>query len=156
MNYLKQKNKPIVWFAQRIPILGTAACLLAATSLPVIEIKGFDTFDFASVALWAGKIARCTIGAAIFSSLLPSLFAARWLLALSVGIIFSPLLDMVVRSRSLAEMMNSGDGEDFKSMIIPLIGLWVAALGLTLWIADLLIEGVKTLLGMKSRSSQLM
>lgn len=155
MNYLKQKTKPIIWIAQRIPILGSAACLLAATWLPVIEIKGFDTFDFASVALWAGKIARFTLGAVILSSLLPSLLAARWLLALSVGIIFSPLLDMVIRSLALAEMMDAGDGTDFKSLIIPLKGIWVAAMGLTLWIADLLIEGVKALLGMKRRYSQI-
>lgn len=154
MNKLKRQNKPGTWIALRLTIICSAACLLASTWLPVIEIKGFDTFNFASVALWAGKVARFTLGGVILAALLPSLLSARWLLALSVGILFSPLLDMIIRSLSLAEMMGAGDGGDIKSLIVPLTGFWVAAAGLALWIVDLVIESVKVLIQLKQGSNQ--
>jgi hypothetical protein len=136
MNRPRNNQQPLLWITLRMPILLSAGLLLAATWLPVVEIKGFDTFDFSTVALWAGRISRFTLGAAILALALPSLYAARWFLVLSVGILLSPLVDMVVRSLSLAEMMDVGIGGDFKSLIVPLNGSWVAAAGLVLWIAD--------------------
>lgn len=149
MNRPRNNKKPVLWVAMRMPILISATLLLAATWLPVVEIKGFDTFDFASVALWAGRIARFTLAATILALALPSQTAARWFLALSVGILLSPLVDMVVRSLSLAEMMDAGLGGDFKSLIIPLKGSWLAAAGLVLWLTDSVWVAVRVMLRRK-------
>lgn len=142
-----------MWVALRLSILCSAVSLIMATWLPVIEIKGFDTFDFASVALWAGKVSRFTLGGIILALLLPNLQAARWLLALSVGILFSPLLDMVVRSLSLAEMMKTDDGGDVTALIVPLKGSWFACVGLVFWIVDLMLAGVRSLMLRKRHSN---
>lgn len=149
MNRARNNNSPLPLIAVRLPILISASLLLAATWLPVVEIKGFDTFDFSTVALWAGRIARFTLAAAILSITLPSLITARWFLVLSVGILLSPLVDMVVRSLSLAEMMDAGLGGDFKSLIVPLNGTWAAVAGLLLWLADSIWAGITTVLRRK-------
>ena len=138
MSHSMNQASPAAFVAFRIPMLCAAVLLLMATWFPVIEIKGFDTFNFSTVALWPSRIARFTLIAVILAVFLPSLQTARWLLALSVGILFSPLLDMVVRSVSLAEIMDAGESGDVKSLIVPLKGSWAAAGGLAFWLIDLL------------------
>jgi hypothetical protein len=123
---------------ERLPIVAAAALFLLATRLPVIEIKGFDTFSLTSVAMWATKAARITLGVALVCVLVRPLGISRWWMALSVGILLSPLADMAIRAKDLVEMMGD-DAVDANDMIVLKDGTRACAAGLGFWVLDLLL-----------------
>lgn len=138
MNRLKQQSTiPSKAIALRLPILAAAGILMASTWLPIVEIKGFDTFALKSVALWPGIIVRYTLSITALCLLLPSLQLSRWWMALSIGILFSPLLDIALRAKDLAEMMTSEDMPSAADLVIPLKGFWAFVIGFALWLIDL-------------------
>jgi hypothetical protein len=94
-------------------LLAAAALLLRASWLPVIEIKGFDTFALESVAMWATRAARVTLIAVILCLLVRPLALARWWMALSVG------------------------QGDMSELIVIKTGTWVCAAGLACWLLDI-------------------
>ena len=116
-----------------------AGLLLRATWLPVVEIKGFDTFALESVAMWATRAARVTLIATLLCLPLRPLGIARWWMALSVGILIGPLADMAVRTVDLADMMKSGGQGDIAKLIVIQTGTWICAVGLVAWLLDLLL-----------------
>jgi hypothetical protein len=118
-------------------LLAAAALLLRASWLPVIEIKGFDTFALESVAMWATRAARVTLIAVILCLLVRPLALARWWMALSVGILIGPLADMAVRTVDLVEMMKSSGQGDMSELIVIKTGTWVCAAGLACWLLDI-------------------
>ena len=120
-------------------LLCSAGLLLWATRLPVIEIKGFDTFALESVAMWATRAARVTLIVVILCLPLRPLGISRWWMALSVGILIGPLADMAVRTVDLTEMMKSSDQGDISKLIVIRTGTWVCAVGLACWVLDLLV-----------------
>jgi len=117
-------------------LLAAAALLLRASWLPVIEIKGFDTFALESVAMWATRAARVTLIAVILCLLVRPLALSRWWMALSVGILIGPLADMAVRTVDLVEMMKSSGQGDMSALIVIKTGTWVCAAGLACWLLD--------------------
>lgn len=136
----------------RLLLLIAADLLLIATWLPVIEIKGFDTFAFDSLALWATRSARVTLTIVLICLLIRPIFLSRWWLAFSVGILFSPLTDMVVRAIDLAEMMKSQVEGDMTQLIILRTGAWFCVAGLSFWLLDLVVAGVRLLLARREKS----
>ena len=118
-------------------MLAAAALLLRASFVPVIEIKGFDTFALESVALWATRIARITLGAAVLCLLVKPLGVSRWWLALSVGIMIGPLTDMAMRAVDLAKMMATDGPGNINDLIVIRTGTWLCAAGLGCWLLDL-------------------
>lgn len=136
MNTLR-KPAPAKGLLETLLLLVAAALLLRATWLPVIEIKGFDTFALESVAMWATRAARVTLIAAMLCLALRSLGVSRWWMALSVGILIGPLADMAVRAVDLAEMMKTSGQGDPTGLIVVRAGTWVCAAGLACWLLDL-------------------
>lgn len=122
---------------ERMPLLFAALLLLRATWLPVIEIKGFDTFALDSIAMWATRAARFTLIASILTLLIRSRAPSRWWMALSVGILFGPLSDMAVRAADLAKMMQPEGIDEINHFIIILPGTWICMAGLIFWLGDL-------------------
>jgi hypothetical protein len=120
-----------------LPLCIAAALLLRATWLPVIEIKGFDTFALETVAMWATRAARVTLVISMVCLLVRPLAISRWWLALAVGIMLSPLADMAVRAVDLVKMMgNEGPGK-IDELIVLRTGTWICAAGLLFWLLDL-------------------
>ena len=134
-----RNHSPKSFWPQRLPGFIAAALLLRATWLPIIEIKGFDTFAFDSMALWATRSARVTLGIAILCLMLRSLTISRWWMALAVGILFSPLADMMVRAADLADMMKAEIQGDLKQLIVFRTGVWFCVAGLGFWLLDLVL-----------------
>ncbi|MEN9974492.1 MAG: hypothetical protein RLZZ282_498 [Verrucomicrobiota bacterium] len=122
-----------------LPLCLAAALLLGATWIPVIEIKGFDTFSLESVAMWATRAARVTLLGALLCLLLRPLGVSRWAMALSVGILIGPLADMGVRAMDLARMMETEGPGDFTGLIVVRAGTWICMAGLVFWLLDLAI-----------------
>jgi hypothetical protein len=58
-------------------------------------------------------------------------------MALSVGILISPLADMAVRAMDLAKMMETDGPGDIKELIVIRAGTWVCMAGLVFWLLDL-------------------
>jgi hypothetical protein len=126
----------------RIPIAVSAALLLAATWLPVVEIKGFDTFALDSIALWAARGARIALVGALACLLLRTLDVSRWWMALAAGILFAPLADMAVRALDLVEMMQDQIEGGPWDLIALKSGSWLCLAGLVFWLLDLAMAGV--------------
>jgi hypothetical protein len=147
-----QPRSLISCFLTRLPLLIAAGLLLRASWLPVIEIKGFDTFAFESLALWATRSARVTLAIAMVCLLFRPISLSRWWMAFSVGILFSPMTDMVVRAIDLAEMMKSQVEGDMTQLIILRTGTWFCVAGLSFWLLDLVVAGVRLLLARREKS----
>ena len=130
-------HKQTCWL-ERLPIVIAAILLLRATWLPVIEIKGFDTFSLDSIALWATRGARVTLCFALPCLMLRSLSLSlsRWWMALAVGILFSPLTDMAVRATDLAKMMESQVDGGVGQLVVLRQGTWFCVVGLLFWLID--------------------
>ncbi|MEI6176639.1 MAG: hypothetical protein WCS43_07085 [Verrucomicrobiota bacterium] len=151
MNTPDTPSNNYCWLA-RLPLLIAAGLLLRASWLPVIEIKGFDTFAFESLALWATRSARVTLVIVLVCLLFRPMSLSRWWMALSVGILVSPLTDMVVRAADLAEMMKSQIDGDMTQLIILRTGTWFCVAGLSFWLLDLAVAGVRLLLAMREKN----
>jgi hypothetical protein len=150
-------NTPHTYFSNyswlnRLLLLIAAGLLLRASWLPVIEIKGFDTFAFESLALWATRSARVTLAIVLVFLLFRPMFLSRWWMAFSVGILFSPMTDMVVRAIDLAEMMKSQVEGDMTQLIILRTGTWFCVAGLSFWLLDLGVAGVRLLLARREKN----
>ncbi|MEI6653856.1 MAG: hypothetical protein WCP45_03745 [Verrucomicrobiota bacterium] len=124
-------------FLECLLLAGAAGLLLRATWLPVIEIKGFDTFTLETVAMWATRAARVILGIALGCLLLRPLTVARWWMALAVGILLSPLADMAIRAQDLTQMMKTSGTADVSGLIVLRAGAWVCLAGLALWLLDI-------------------
>jgi hypothetical protein len=136
---MNDSRKPTLapsWLAC-LPLCLAATLLLRSTWLPVIEIKGFDTFALESVAMWATRAARVTLLISLLCLLIRPLGVSRWWMALSVGILISPLADMAVRAMDLAKMMETDGPGDIKELIVIRAGTWVCMAGLVFWLLDL-------------------
>lgn len=131
-SFLTHRVVPRAW------IFFSATFLLVASWMPIVEIKGFDTFDISTVALWGGRIANVTLFSTILTLMMQGQLVARWFLALSVGVLCSPMIDLLARCMSLADMMNSGQSIDITSLIVPLWGAWALCFGMVCWFFDLL------------------
>jgi hypothetical protein len=124
---------------ERLPLLAAAVLFLVATRLPIIEIKGFDTFSLTSVAMWATRAARFTLGAGLLCLLIRPMEISRWWMALSVGILLGPLADMAIRSADLVEMMGTDGPADPGEMIVLQSGTWACVAGLGFWVLDVVV-----------------
>jgi hypothetical protein len=151
MNTLRTRSRKNFWLL-RLPLFIAAVLLLRATWLPVIEIKGFDTFAFESLALWATCSARVTLAIVLVCLLLRPLSLSRWWMAFSVGILFSPLTDMAVRAADLAKMMKSQVEGDMTQLIILRTGTWFCVAGLSFWLLDLAMAGALLLLARREKN----
>jgi len=138
MNTLR-KPSPATKVLECLLLVCSAGLLLRATWLPVIEVKGFDTFALESIALWATRAARVTLVATILCLPLRPLGIARWWMALSIGILFSHLADMGVQAADMAKMMPGGGSIDIMNVIVFRTGTWFCAAGLACWVLDLLL-----------------
>ena len=115
----------------------SALFLIAASWMPVLEIRGFDTFGLNTIALWATRGARFALLACLLCLTMRSPAASRWWMALAVGMLSAPLMDMAVRSIDLMEMMGENGPTVDEGLIRPLAGSWLLVIGLMLWLADL-------------------
>lgn len=139
MNTLSPSRSWAGLILERLPLLAAAVLLLIATREPVVEIKGFDTFSLSSVAMWATRAARFTLGAALVFLLFRPLDFSRWWMALSAGILLGPLADMAIRSADLVEMMGSDAPSNPEEMIVLLSGAKICAAGFTFWVIDVIL-----------------
>ncbi len=132
-------HKPafVRWSLECLLLALAATLLLRATWLPVIEIKGFDTFALESVAMWATRAARVTLAIALLCLLIRPLTVARWWMALAIGILLSPLADMAIRADDLAKMMKTSGAGDIDGLVVLRSGTWVCVAGLLCWVLDL-------------------
>jgi len=135
----------------RLLLLIAADLLLIATWLPMIEIKGFDTFAFDSLHLWATRSARGTLTIVLVCLLFRPMSLSRWWMALTIGILFSPLTDMIVQAADLMNMMKSQVEGDMTQLIILRTGTWFCVAGLFFWLLDLTIAGVRLLLARREK-----
>jgi len=131
--------------ALRVPIAASATALLVAASLPMIEIKGFDTFALDSIALWAARGARVALWVALGCLMFRAQSLSRWWMALAIGILFSPMIDMAANALDLAEMMRDQISGSPMEMIQLKSGAYLCVVGLGFWLLDLLIAGVRRL-----------
>jgi len=138
MNSLRQPTATN-YLLDRLPLVLAAALLLWATWLPVIEIKGFDTFALDTVAMWATRAARVTLIATLLCLVIRPLTVSRWWLALSAGILLSPLADMAVRAIDLTKMMGTEGPGNINDLIVIRGGSWVCLIGVVFWLLDLTI-----------------
>ena len=136
-------------------LAGAAGLLLRATWLPVIEIKGFDTFTLVTVAMWATRAARVILGIALGCLWLRPLTVARWWMALAVGILLSPLADMAIRAADLTQMMETSGTGDVSGLIVLRTGAWVCLAGLVLWLLDIVRVVATALTKARGRVGQL-
>jgi len=138
MNTLR-KPSLVIRILECVLLACSAGLLLRATWLPVIEVKGFDTFALESMALWATRAARVTLIASLVCLPIRPLGIARWWMALSIGILFSHLADMGVQAADMAKMMPGGGSIDIMKVIVLRTGTWFCAAGLACWLLDLLV-----------------
>lgn len=136
MNTFRNPALAPSWMAC-LPLCLAATLLLRASWLPVIEIKGFDTFALETVAMWATRAARVTLLISLACLLIRPLGVSRWWMALSVGILIGPLADMVARAMDLSKMMATDGPGDIKQLIVIRAGTWFCLAGLAFWLLDL-------------------
>lgn len=137
MNQYRKHQLAFFWL-ERLPLIIASAVLLLATWLPVVEIKGFDTFALETVAKSATQAARFSLVAGLLCISFCSIGVPRWWMALSVGILFGPLADMAVRAADLTEMMQADSPVEISDIIVIRTGTWVCVAGLAFWLIDLM------------------
>lgn len=122
--------------------LGGAALLLLASSwFPLIEIKGFDTFELETISSIASRSVRITLGMVLLALIFRKIQIARWWLVFSVGILVIPLADRMKQSLDMLRMMDSAGTMDSGVMansVVLLPGAWMCVAGLMAWMADAL------------------
>lgn len=136
MNQNRKHQLAFFWL-ERLPLIIAAAVLLLATWLPVVEIKGFDTFALETVAKSATQAVRFSLVAGLLCISFCPVGVSRWWMALSVGILFGPLADMAVRAADLTGMMQSDSPVKISDIIVIRTGTWICVAGLAFWLIDL-------------------
>jgi len=131
-----RKHQIIFFWLDRLPLIIAAALLILATWLPLVEIKGFDTFTLEAVAKSATQAVRSSLVAGLLSISFFPTGVSRWLMALSVGILFGPLADVVLRALDLTEMMQSDSPVKISEIIVIRTGTWICLVGLAFWLID--------------------
>jgi len=143
VNIIKRSHYSSRALMLRAPIAVSASLLLAATWLPVIEIRGFDTFALDMIALWAARGARVALVAALACLVFRTTAVSRWWMALASGILFAPLADMAVRAVDLVEMMQDQIQGGPWDLIALKSGSWLCLAGLVLWLLDLALAAIQ-------------
>ncbi|MCH7228920.1 hypothetical protein [Haloferula sp. A504] len=138
--------------ADRMLPLASICLFFGVLNAPLFELRGFDEFGLDSVSEWTGPMVRWTLFASLGSLLLPFRAPVRWFMALSAGLLVSPLVGLVSEASALAASMSSDQEVRPFDLIEIRVGLRCMIAGTATCLLDALIWAATTV-RMRRRSA---